>query len=79
MKEMVSMEEMPPTFTVGEDILPEIKKWKNGNKYTVTLNVRQVGSYLEDFGKKKGKLEARFEIIGGDGESLVKKELEKRV
>lgn len=75
-----SVEEMPPTFTVSEVVVPEIKNWKVGGKYQITLDVQQIASEKIMYGKDKGKLEARFEILNNkSGDSLVKKELKKRV
>lgn len=54
-----------PTFSLTEKELPEIKEWKVGGKYTITLDVEQVSAtkgdgWDEDDSKQ---LSGRFKIL----------------
>lgn len=68
---------MPPSLSVSEDDLPEIKNWKVGNTYQVMVNMKQVSSSLgEDMmnGQEKRKITARFHILEIKSENPKKKE-----
>lgn len=58
-----------PTFIrLDEDDLPELKKWKVGGKYTLTLEVEQTSmsmgdEYNELDGKNKNKHRASFKVL----------------
>jgi len=61
-----SARDLKPTFTLTEKELPEIKDWKVGKKYTITLDVEQVSaekgdSYFDEDSSKQ--LRARFKIL----------------
>ena len=63
----VKPKRMPPTLSLNEDDLPDIKDWKVGGKYTITLKVEQVSSSKDSSldGPSGGskKLEARFHVL----------------
>ena len=75
-EEMPKQEKMPTMLHLSEDDLPEIKNWKVGQMYTIHLNVKQVGSRLEDYGPHKGKVFASFHIH--ESEAGSEKKLSKR-
>lgn len=50
--------EMKPRFHLSSKDLPEIKKWKIGKEYEISLKVKQKGMHEE--GKE---VDANFEII----------------
>lgn len=54
----------PITFSLDEQELPDIKQWKVGGKYTITMEVEQIsldkGVGLEE---GKGPLQARFKVL----------------
>lgn len=49
-----------PTIHLDSKVLPEIKNWKVGKKYTVHLDVRLTGMH-EEYGDKK-VVGATFEV-----------------
>ena len=60
---------MLPTFTISEDLLPEVKTWKVGKKYHILLEVEQIAQLKGDqhIEEKDKKFEGRFRIISGKG------------
>ena len=56
-------ENMPAMMSLGQGVLPDIKDWKVGEKYTLHLNVKQVGSRIMEYGPHKGKIMADFHIL----------------
>lgn len=59
---------MPPTLRLSEEDLPELKEWKVGGKYTVTLEVEQVESRKGDMMMMEGenkspKISAEFKVL----------------
>jgi len=57
-------ERMPPTLSLNEDDLPELKKWRVGKKYDILLRVEQVSSSKGDGYNGDGKkMEARFRVL----------------
>jgi len=59
----VKSERMPPSISLTEDDLPDIKDWKVGGKYTITLQVEQVSSSKDATLGPSKKLEARFHVL----------------
>lgn len=61
----VKSEEPKPTFSITEDMLPEIKKWKVGKKYNLGMVVEMVGaSKGEEYSLSPDKKHrARFKIL----------------
>jgi hypothetical protein len=57
------MPDMAPTFTLGSDDLPDIKNWKVGGKYTITLDVEQTGANKHDMVDNDNDLHATFKIL----------------
>lgn len=53
-----------PEFEVNVEEFPDIKNWKTGEKYTIMMEVQQVGSMIGEYGDDKGKLVARFKVNG---------------
>lgn len=55
---------MPPSVTVSEDDLPEIRNWRVGNTYNVSVVMKQVSSSIDNDleGKDNKKITARFHI-----------------
>ena len=56
-----SKEKIWPQFRIELVHLPEAKKWKIGEEYTITLKVKQVGLSISKF-----QNDAEFEIHGID-------------
>lgn len=61
---------MPPTLRLSEEELPDIKDWKVGGKYTITLEVEQTGSHKGDTmmpmmegESKPAKISAEFKVL----------------
>jgi hypothetical protein len=58
---------MPPSLSVSEDDLPEIRNWKVGSTYNVKVRMKQVSSSLDnemmEEGKDGKKITARFHIL----------------
>lgn len=52
----------PRKITFFEDELP-IKDWKVGEEYQIVINVRQVEAKIKDYGPRKGKHCAEFELL----------------
>lgn len=52
--------EFPKTVCLTEKELPEIKDWKVGEKYTITLEVEQTSMRKSDMG---GEMKAEFKIL----------------
>ena len=65
--EPVEVERMPTTFTLRESDLPELKDWKVGGKYTITMEVEQVSASKPESGK--GEMDARFKVISAESET----------
>ncbi len=65
-KKSVKMESMTfddrPRIGFSETELPEIKDWKNKGKYTLVIEVEQVGSHVSEHGPDTGKIKADFRI-----------------
>lgn len=57
-------EEIWPTFRIGLEHLPEAKKWKIGEEYTIELKVKMVGISQSRF-----QNDAEFEIKEIESES----------
>ncbi len=55
-----AMGDMNPRMSLDSSLLPEIKDWKVGKTYTVTLEIKQTGLH-EQF--DSDKLCADFEIL----------------
>ena len=53
-----SMVEMKPSFHLSSKDLPELKKWKVGKEYDLSLHVRQKG--MHEMGKE---MCADFEVL----------------
>ncbi len=49
-----------PSFSLTDKDFPEIKNWKVGKKYMIEMEVEQVASSKDEFGKSP--LTARFKI-----------------
>ena len=64
--ESVEIERMPSTFSLRESDLPELKDWKIGGKYTITMEVEQVSASKPESGK--GEMDARFKILSVESE-----------
>jgi hypothetical protein len=64
--EPVEMERMPTTFSLRESDLPELKDWKIGGKYTITMEVEQVSASKPESGK--GEMDARFKVLSVESE-----------
>jgi hypothetical protein len=78
-KEMVAPKvyKMPPSLSVSEDDLPEIRNWKVGNTYQVSVSMKQVSSSLDNMietGQPGKKITARFHILNIKSDNPKKKE-----
>lgn len=80
-KEMVAPKvyKMPPSLSVSEDDLPEIRNWKVGNTYQVSVSMKQVSSSLDNDMMSEGehtgkKITARFHILNIKSDNPKKKE-----
>lgn len=63
-----SKEKYPVTIRLDEDDLPEIKNWKVGGKYKLTVDVEQTSmskgnEYGEADSKEKPMVRATFKVI----------------
>ena len=56
-------EKMAPTFSLDEEVLPELKDWKIGGKYSICLDVEQIGADKGMGMDSKGPINARFKVI----------------
>jgi hypothetical protein len=56
-------EKMAPTFSLDEEVLPEIKDWKIGEKYAIHLDVEQIGADKGMGMDSKGPINARFKVL----------------
>ena len=64
----VELPEQKNTISITETELPEIKEWKIGEEYEISIKIKQTGMRIEDWGKNKGKVVAQFEIIEMESE-----------
>ena len=55
----------PPTLSLSEEDLPEIKGWRVGQTYKMVVEAKQTSSSMGDtiMGEGKKKMNARFEIV----------------
>ncbi len=55
----------PPTLSLSEEDLPDIKDWRVGQTYKMVIEVKQVSSSMGDtmMGEGKKKMNARFEVM----------------
>ena len=65
--ELVKPNKYPVTLRLDEDDLPELKSWKVGGKYKLTIDVEQISmskgdEYGEMDSKEKPKTRATFKI-----------------
>lgn len=51
-----------PSFELDDAQLPEIKDWKTGEEYTITMKVKQKGSRIIGHGNRKGGLLNDFDV-----------------
>lgn len=52
-----------PSFRLDDTQLPEIKDWKTGEEYIITVKVKQMGSEIIEHGNRKGGLCNDFNVI----------------
>lgn len=72
MKDMKAMQitpaeprKTPPSLSLSDEDLPDIKNWKVGETYKIVVEAKQVSSSMGDtiMGEGKKKMNARFEIL----------------
>lgn len=56
-------EKPKPTISLSEKEVPAIKDWVIGGKYTIEANVEMISISKDQWGKEKGLIEARFNIL----------------
>lgn len=56
------MPEYKETISFTEKQLPDLKDWKLGKVYRVEIQLKLVGTNIEEWGETKGKVRGRFEI-----------------
>jgi len=72
---MPVIHKMPPSLSVSEDDLPEIRNWRVGSTYNVKVKMKQVSSSLDDSMERESKkITARFHILEITSDNPKKKE-----
>jgi len=60
---ITSIENEPTIVFINEEDLPEVADWKIGKKYTVELSLRMLGAHIQQFGARKGRIQAEFSLM----------------
>lgn len=55
-----SLADLPETLSLDEDDLPEVKTWKVGQKYTLTIDVKMTGLRQDSMDKT---MRGSFDIL----------------
>lgn len=74
-----SKSKIPVTFTLDEDMLPDIKSWRVGKNYKLCLDCEQIGMSKGDeypMDSKNKKMTARFKVLSAEpmGKEMPKEE-----
>lgn len=64
----MSKMKFPVTFSIDEDMLPQVRTWKVGKKYKLELEVEQIGSSKGDEMHDDKKITGRFKVISATAE-----------
>ena len=64
-----AMPDMAPMLSLDSKDLPDIKNWKVGGKYTITLTVEQTGLSKHDMVDNDNDLHATFKVLKAEAES----------
>lgn len=67
-----------PSIGFSERELPEIKDWKIGETYEITIRIEQTATRIEDYGSKKGLICSSFRIDAVSFDSEKKEKAEKK-
>lgn len=59
----MAIERPKPTISLSEKEVPAIKDWVIGGKYTIEANVEMISISKDQWGREKGLIEARFNIL----------------
>jgi hypothetical protein len=70
MENTISKAKIPVTFSIGEDMLPQIAKWQVGKRYRLEMEVEQIAlSKIDDLNdKEKKQVTARFKVLSVNAE-----------
>lgn len=67
MSELIDIVPSKPTISLDSKCLPEIKEWRVGKNYELTLKVHETGVHEDSYDNKK-ILHATFEVLHASAE-----------